>query len=275
MMIFREFLTIGGIFIAGIVFMTIRNKLKGGVIPSIKTNLDDKTKEELKDLYDKGLLSFRQYAKKLGREAKEVLGNLGLKERFDIHKFGKMFDLTDGVEWIKSIKEILDLRKLVVYGVIISCIFGYGWYRGVQGQPIKVDIGYGKEAMINLDDKTNLHIDKTGLVYLEDKQGNKIKQISVSDIDGLKRKLAPIGFQLQPIFVAGAGFGNDGLEQEVGFGVSWLRFWKARADVLLTQHGIYPIAVSYKITEHSGSGLALGKGWKGDSRVFWYYKFEF
>lgn len=273
MIILREFLTIGGIFIAGILFMTIRNKLKGGLMPTIRKNLDDKTKAELKDLYDQGLLSMRQYTKKLGHEAKGILGLE--KEHFDYRKFVKMFDLTDGVEWIKSIKEILDLRKLIVYGVIVSCIFGYGWYRGVQGQPIKVDIGYGKEAVINLDNKTNLHIDKTGLVYLEDKEGNKLKQISVSDIEGLKRKLAPIGFQLQPIFVAGVGFGEDGVEQEVGFGVSWLRYWKGRADILLTQHGIYPVAISYKITEHSGSGLALGKGWKGDSRVLWYYKFEF
>ena len=57
------------------------------------------------------------------------IGNIYKKdgsEPFQWKKFLKIFNLGNGVEWIKSIKEIIDLRKLVIYGVIIGIVFGYG-----------------------------------------------------------------------------------------------------------------------------------------------------
>ena len=270
----KEILLIVAFFIAGMLFVYLKDK----IIKRFKTTtyekvLDEKTRNELADLYKKGVLTIKEYKKKLGKYAEKVFGK-STQESFQWTKFKKMFYLGNGVEWIKSIKEIIDIRKLTIYLVIIGLIFAYGWYNGVQGKPIKVDIGYGKEAMIKLDGHF-LHIAKDGSVYVEDKDGNRLKQISVRDIPSLKRKLAPIGFQLQPIIVAGYGisdFGRSGIE--VGAGVSFLRYWKGRLEAFITQRGIYA-GTSYKITDNSGIGLGVGKGFKGDNRAIIYFRTKF
>ena len=66
------------------------------------------------------------------------------KESFSWTKFKKIFDLGDGVEWIKSIKEIIDLRKLTIYIIIISAFFAYGYFKGRGNTPIKIDLDYTK-----------------------------------------------------------------------------------------------------------------------------------
>jgi len=196
------------------------------------------------------------------------------KEPFSWAKFKKIFYLGSSVEWIKSIKEIIDLRKLIIYLVIGGLILGYGWAKGRQDLPINVKLGYGKEAYINLNGE-QLHIDKKGNVYLEDDKGNIIKQIKAKDIKGLKARLAPLGLQLNPFALVGAGSGivGDG-SIEAGGGISLFRIWKANVDAFLTNRGIYG-GLSYKLTDNSGIGGGIGKGWKGDTRGIIYYKFEF
>ena len=199
------------------------------------------------------------------------------QEIFQWKKFRKIFDLFNGLEWIKSIKEIIDMRKLVIYSIIVGVIFAYGWYQGKQGTPVQVDIGYGKEAVIKLNGNF-LRITKEGYVYVEDEEGNKIKQLSVKDIPALKRKLAPFGIQFEPILVTGIGvsdFGKSG--GEVGAGISWLRCWQARVDSFLTQRGVYPLGASYKLEgllpflKNSRIGIGAGKGWQGDNRGIIYF----
>jgi len=53
-----------------------------------------------------------------------------------------------------------------------------------------------------------------------------LKQVSAGDIPTLKDKLKPYGFQFEPIFVVGAGFGKRGVSPEGGIGVSYFRYFK-------------------------------------------------
>ncbi|KKL70546.1 hypothetical protein LCGC14_2103780, partial [marine sediment metagenome] len=201
-----------------------------------------------------------------------VKGKKSNKEVFEWKKFKKIFSLGSAAEWAKSIKEIIDLRKFLIYATILITIWGFGYYRGLQTKPIKMDIGYGKEVTLKLD-KNFLHIGKDGIVRLVDKNKKVIKVISVKDIPELRRKLSPYGFQLKPIGIAGASIGRHGdTAIEAGAGVSVFRVYKAELDAFLTGVGAY-VGTSYKITDNAGIGLGIGKGYKRfDDRVIVYGK---
>lgn len=196
------------------------------------------------------------------------------KEAFQWKKFWKIFDLGDLTEWIKSIKEIIDLRKLIIYGLIAGTIFAYGWYRGKGDTPIQMNLSYDKEFVLDLNGEY-LHKPKySNDVYIkEDKTGKVLKHIKAKDFPQLAKRLKPIGFIFEPIGVMGYGVGKD-VGYEAGAGVSWLKYWKWKADTFLTNKGIY-LGTSYQLTDNSGLGLAGGKGYKGDTRVLFYYKWKF
>lgn len=229
-----------------------------------------------------GTVLFVLIRKAILRKAKQNIFSthkLIKSEGFNIKKFVRgMIGIFDGEGWGKDLVSLFNIRKIVIYFIILSCIFGYGYWKGQQGKPIKVDIGYGKEAMIQITPDTWLHITKDGSVYVEDNKGNKLKQVSVKDIQGLKEKLAPYGFELKPIGVIGWGLGESGTSGEAGAGLSIFRYWQMRLDTFLTNKAIY-IGTSYKLNKikmpHSSVGIAVGKGFKGDNRVLFYYRWEF
>ena len=247
----NNILTLLGMFVAGALFMWLRPK----IFKTAKKNITTK----------------------LGLNAS--VGNKYKKNGEEVFQAKKFFagfgGLLSPVGWAKDFIGLFNSRKLVVYTLILSCIFAYGYWKGQAGQPIKVDIGYGKEAKIGLEGGQYLHIDKTGRVYLKDEDGNILKTIGVKDIEGLKRKLAPIALQLEPIAVMGAGIGLNGIAGEAGVGVSWLRYWKWRLDAFVTNKGFYPLATSYRITTNSGIGVGIGTGWEGDIRTIIYYNWKF
>jgi len=215
----------------------------------------------------------------------KVYGKDG-REIFSWAKFRNgIFNLLNSVEWAKSLKEILDLRKLIIYLLIASSIFAFAWYRGRLGAPVQVDLGHGKEAYIRLNNHF-LHIDKDGYLFIEDKLGNKLKQIAVKDIPALKKKLSPIGLELKPVGVIGGGtdiIGHGALE--AGIGVSFFRFYKARLEAFVTSYPAVYVGTSYKLDgiglENSRIGIGIGKGmrdWKLDqteTRAIIYFAVEF
>ena len=198
------------------------------------------------------------------------------KEVFTWRRFrGGFFGLLDPIGWARDIVGILNVRKLVLYAIILITVGVYFYVQGRGTKPVKIDIGYGKEAILELNKKGEyVHIDKDGSVYYKNRAGKVLRKLTVSDIPGLKRKLAPIGFQLQPIFIGGVGIGDAGAEGEVGVGISFFRYWKMQLEGFLSQKGIY-LGTSYNITDNSGAGLAIGKGYRGDDRVMLYYRFNF
>lgn len=210
----------------------------------------------------------------------KVMGKIGkswsVKESFSWKKLLKMFTIFNPVEWAKDISSLFNLRKLIIYALIVGSIFSYGWYKGTKGKPIEIGIGYGKEAIIELEKNRQLYIAKDGKVYLRDGDGEVIKQISVKDVPTLRRKLAPLGLKLEPvlIFGIGSGFQVDSQEYEVGGGVSFLRIWKLNLETFLTNKGVY-LGSSYSITDSSGLGIGVGQGWKRDWRGILYYRIKF
>ena len=251
----KEILTLGSFFLAGILFVYLRGKLTKQVKPIAKKTIEDIVESDVINYY-KGKA----------------------KEKFNPKKLKKLFVLNDKVEWIKSIKEILDLRKLVILGLIISCIYGYGWYKGTQGKPVQFNLAYDKAFKIKLDGHYLVKEKNTHTLEIQNPKGDKIKTIKVKDLPALQEKLKPIGFELNPIGIMGYGTGEHSYGFEAGAGVSFLRFYSWKLDSFLTQKGIY-LGTSYNLhkigMENSSLGIAGGKGYKGDNRTLLYYKWEF
>lgn len=202
-------------------------------------------------------------------------------------KAGEPFDakkLVNGITsvvrsdlWGKSISQELSIRtwliRLGIFGVIVGCIYGYGWYKGTQGLQPVLD-WRGKEEWVSLNEHY-LHVCKDGTMEVVDSDKKTVlKKITVKDLANLKENLKLYGIRLEPIAVVGGSIGNKA-GFEAGAGVSWLKWYKYNADAFLTNLGVYPVAVSYKITDNSGAGLGIGYGFKGDKRVIAYYKFKF
>ena len=198
------------------------------------------------------------------------------EEAFQWKKFKKIFNLGSGIEWIKSIKEIMDLRKLTIYLLIAGSVFAYGWYQGKLNTPVQVNLAYDKEFIMDLNGEY-LHKPKfSNDIYIkEDGTDRILKHIKAKDFPELKRKLAPIGFQLKPVGIIGMGAGDNSTGFEAGAGISWLRYWKWEVESFLTNKGIYPLGTSYRLSENSSVGAGAGKGYKGDNRVIFYYKWRF
>lgn len=247
----NNILTLIGMFIAGAIFMWLRPLIFKRAKKTVITNLG--LNATIGNVY-----------KKNGEEA------------FQAKKFFAGFGgLFNPVGWAKDIIGLLNIRKIALYIFIATIIAGFFYWKGQQNVPITMDIGYGKEAHIDLNGEY-LHIDKEGNVYLKDTKTNKIiKQISVKDVPGLKRKLAPFGFQFTPIALIGMGLGDDGIEGEGGIGLSWLRYYKYRIQSFITNRGLYSLGLGYKLTDNAGLTLGVGKGWEGDERVSLFFHFEF
>jgi len=206
---------------------------------------------------------------------------LAISEKFNPKKFLKGFALTDPVLWTKSIFEIIDLRKLIIYALIALTIFGFGYYKNWQNTPIKIDLGYGKEAVIDLGNGEYMHITKDGEVHIQNspdpKSTNILRTISIKDIPNLKAKLAPIGLQFKPIIVAGMSAGANGGGTEVGAGISFFRFYKMQAEAFITTHPAIYLGTSYSITDNAGIGIAIGKSLSdtNDTRIMIYGRVNF
>jgi len=198
------------------------------------------------------------------------------QEKFESKKFWKGFlGLCDPVGWSKDIVGILNIRKLIIYTIILISVAVYFYIQGRSTKPVMIDIGCGKEAIIEINEEGDqLYIDKSGYVWIRNKEGKVLKQINAKDIQGLKAKLSPIGFQLVPIGIMGAGVGESGAGFEVGGGISFFRYWKMELETFLTNRGIY-LGTSYQITDNSGIGLGVGKGYIGDNRIILYYRWRF
>ena len=169
--------------------------------------------------------------------------------------------------WGKTISQELSLRtwmiRLAIIGVIIGVIFGYGYYKGQLGKPVVID-WRGKEEFVKLNEHY-LHIQKDGSMQVLDKDKKTVlKDIKVKDLDNLRKYLRPYGFILEPIAVIGAGAGTETAGFEGGIGVRYLKYFKWVADICLTNKGIYPFGVSYKLTDNSAIGLSVGSGFKGN-----------
>lgn len=202
------------------------------------------------------------------------------REYFNWSKFNAgFFGLLNPIGWIKDLVSLFNLRKLLIYALILGAVLGYGYWKGLQQKPVTLDLGYGQETIIELTKDSQLHIYKDGAVYLEDREGNKLKRISVKDIPSLKRQLAPYRFQFKPVGIIGGSLSDYGESGgEAGAGLSFFRAWRMQLETFLTNRGAY-LGTSYSLEQiglkNSGVGMGLGKGYHGDNRAIVYFRMNF
>ena len=212
--------------------------------------------------------------KELQKKKQELL--VSKKEPFLWSKVREgVFSLLNPVLWTKDLVGVFNVRKLIIYAVIVGCVAFYFYNKGKGDTPVQTNIDYKQELIIVLNGEELYKPAMSNDIFIRDTKTKQIlKHLKAKDFPALRKKLTAIGFQMQPIFVGGVGIGANGAEGEVGVGLSFFRYWKMQLEAFLTQRGIY-VGTSYAITENSGAGIALGKGWSGDTRFMLYYRFNF
>ena len=239
------------------------------IFEQLKKKFPNASAQEVEKDIDKALEATR-FNSSIGKSFKKG------KEVFSWTKFKKIFDLGSLVEWVKSLKElgILDVRKWVIIGVIVGGVYGYAYFQGRANTPVQI-LDYATEFRLNINGEY-LHKPKfSNDLYLKDTETNKIiKSFYAKDFPLLAKKLKPIGLILEPIFVAGLGAGGDKNGFEAGAGVSFIKYWRYKLDAFLPNRGVY-VGTHYQITDNSGLGLGVGKGFDASNRMILYYKFKF
>jgi hypothetical protein len=217
---------------------------------------------------------FVKIKQKLINQTKEIV-----EEKFNLPKFTSgMTNITSPVGWAKDIASLFNLRKLIIIGLIIGCIYGYGWWKGKTNKPVQLIIDEAVEFTIPVPHSDlALHKAKhsTQLEWINTISGKVVGIVKVKDIPELAKKLRPYGFIFEPIIVGGGSLGEKGTGFEAGAGVSWFKWFKMKVDSFITSRGLYPAGISYGITGNSGVGIGAGMGFKGDKRVILYYKWKF
>jgi hypothetical protein len=191
-----------------------------------------------------------------------------VKEKFDTPKFlHGMLNLLSPTDWAKDICNILNIRKITIYLIIIGVIFAYGYFKGQAGKPVQFMAKYEEEMIMKLDG-TELYKPKNSYdIYVRDSKTKEIlKQIKQKDIPSLRKQLRPYGLMLEPIGIIGGGISNVSTDFEGGIGIRYLKFFKWYADICMTNRGIYPIGISYRITDNSALGVSVGTGYKNFER---------
>jgi len=226
--------------------------------------LDPQQKENLKQLLDNGIITKKQFEKAvnpviIGVETK-------IKDKLlSLSKFLSPLHWQEDIKYFKS-------KKLVIY-IFIGCLICGGFYLYGYYKP--------KDQKIPVNANEIVHILKNGSIQLETNEGKVLKIITKDDVDSLKKELSPIALQAKLIGVIGSSFGTGGNVVEGGFGLSWLRLWKAQLDSFITNRAIYPLGISYGLKQihlpNSALGIAIGKGFQnnGETKIMLYFKVNF
>lgn len=243
----KEILLLGSFFLAGFLFTYLRSKIIKKSVSVLKTNYPEQYNASIGKIYKAG------------------------KEVFEWKKCKNIFALTSSVEWMKSIKEIIDLRKLVIYGIIITVLCSYTYWKGQQGKPISVNLNYEESVEIQVP-KSDLRLYKpknSNQLYWIDKQGNKTS-VKVADLPALQKALRPYGIIFKPYVIGGIGIGMKHTGMEGGIGTHFLKYYFWRLNASLTSRGVY-LGIGYKLSglklDNTSLNLSYGKGWAGDDRV--------
>ena len=215
----------------------------------------------------------------IGKQYKKIVKT---REIFSWKKFATgFFNLFSPIDWTKDLVSLFNLRKLIIYAIIIGGIFAYGYWKGMQGKPVQMDIGWEEETVIDVP-KSSLKLYKpknsNSLYWLDTKSGKKYP-VTVADIPSLEKKLKPYGIDIHPIGVVGAGVSIDGVDFEAGGGLSLFRYYMMRLETFATNKGIY-VGTSYKLEnlhlENTSVGISYGRGWsEGEQRALLYVSWRF
>ena len=190
------------------------------------------------------------------------------KEKFCWEKlWNGIVSLRNPTLWAKEFSWIFNLRKLVIVGVIIGVIYGVGWYQGQLGKRPVLD-WHGKEEFVRLNEHY-LHILKDGSMEVVDSDKKTVlKTIKVKDLENLRKVLRPYGLDIRMFVTAGGSLGTSGRKGEAGLGLQYFKWFNWHLNAFATSVGLYPVGVSYKLTDNFGILTGYGYGYKGDQRVY-------
>ncbi|MHA1437900.1 MAG: hypothetical protein ACTSPD_10015 [Promethearchaeota archaeon] len=193
--------------------------------------------------------------------------------------------------WIRM--GILDPKGIATWFILIALVITTIQWIGAKNKPIEIStdlVAYDKELSIRLDPKevANIGADSIGIKkpansrvlrhwnWRDDILGKPIK---VENVDQLRDKLKPYGFENKFIFVGGVGISTNDVSGESGIGYRYARLWKLRAEIVATEKGFYPISVSYKpdwFFKNTNVNIGFGKQWEeGNNRYFFGGNVEF
>jgi len=188
------------------------------------------------------------------------------RERFELKKFGKGFNILNPIWWSKALSDFF--KVLIICGIVFGLIFGYGYWKGMKRKPIILGGYKDFIAYLERDGEQHKLEVRDGHVYLD----NKI--VRASDVPQLK----PYGIKIRPKFFAGVSSAGEG---EVGLGAELAHYFKFNLDVFGTQKAAY-LGVSYDLeladwVRNSSTGIAIGKAWSNseDTRILWYWSLKF
>ena len=201
-------------------------------------------------------------------------------EAFSLIKFLEgMLSVLEPVNWAKDFHALFNIRRLLIVSAILLA-FWFGLRDRIPVWNFGPNSLQGKSFSIVLPGTPNtLVLDKAGHVTVTDtKTGKKVGTVRIKDIKGLDAAIHPVGFQCKLIGVLGAGMGSGGMGLEAGAGLSVFKFYNFETDIFATNRAIY-VGESYRLTHfadgNSSIGLALGRGYKGDTRALVYFRWVF
>ena len=203
------------------------------------------------------------------------IGNKYDKRGNEVVNWGKFrygfFGLFNPVLWLKDIFSIFNVRKLVLYAIILISVGGYFYWQGRQSRPVKINLGYEEAVEIQVP-KSNLRLYKpknSQDLYWIDKKGNKT-HVKLADIPSLQKKLRPYGIVFEPYMTGGVGIGET-VDKELGIGAHFYKFYLTRLGGHLTNRGVY-LGAGYKLSglglNNTSLNVGYGQGWSGDKRMY-------
>jgi len=178
-------------------------------------------------------------------------------EKFDWKKFRQgMFNAFSKVQWSKDISSIINVRKLIIYAIVIAGFFGWAYWQGKKSKPVNIDcakLANTKAVLSCSYSKGDKHVVefKSGKMYFDE----------VAVKEGQIPALKPYGFHFKPFVCAGVGTGNGESEKELGLGVSVGKFYRVDLNGYLTDKGFYG-GVGYRLTDNCHVVGGYGKDYK-------------
>jgi len=209
-----------------------------------------------------------------------------MRVKFNKNKFKKgLLDIKDKVEWARDFVQIFNLRKIIIYVIIVALFTGFGYWKALQNVEPIIDIGY-KESITMPAPKGYKYLEDLAVCKFEDssKWGwinmttkEIYSKVKVGDIPE-SAKLRPYGFESKLIGFYGIGSGLQYTGAEAGVGYRFARLWNLRTELIATNKGGY-FSASYKVKgfifENTYLNVGIGKGYQGDGRGIIGFNVEF
>ena len=153
------------------------------------------------------------------------------QEKFSVRKLVQGLNPLDPVGWAKA--SVLTLKSLILVGLVLLALYGYGYWKGYRNRPVQVDM---KDAVIHLkngEGKTHELKAKDGRLYFD---GQPVKTSNI-------KNQSPVGIELHPKAVTGVTSSGN---VAAGVGLEVAHAYRFNLD-LLALYKFLGAGVSYDI----------------------------